>query len=172
VFAAVYAYTRYAAPPEGVEKIDATTLWAGASVLAGAWLCAFLFFALRIAVPKYRHTLWSWTSGRQCVQDYFHKGKDDEAKFSMYRRNLLLWESDIGEEVKAWTAERWGVWKEEKPAWFKVEQVPDRFLPDGELQQLGYNRKRRGSAAGSVRESFREVEGEDGGGVEGEDMIT
>ena len=35
----------------------------------------------RIAVPKYRHTLWSRTSGRQSAQDNFLKGKDDEAKF-------------------------------------------------------------------------------------------
>ena len=156
VFAAVYAYINYATPPEGVEKIKASTLWAGASVLAGAWLCAFLFFALRIAVPKYRHTLWSWTSGRQCVQDYFIKGKSEEDKFGIFACNLLLWESDIGNEVKAWTRANWARWSEEKPAWFKPEQVPDQFIPAAELEQLGYNRKRKGSAAGSIRESFRE----------------
>jgi hypothetical protein len=115
------------------------------------------YFVFRIAVPKYRHTLWSWTTGRQCVHDYFHKGKDEEAKFEIFKRNLLLWESDIGEEVKAWTAENWARWSEEKPAWFKPETVPDRFIPAAGLEQLGYNRKRRGSAAESLRESFREV---------------
>jgi hypothetical protein len=56
--------------------------------------------------------------------------------------------------------DNWARWKEEKPAWFKVEMVPDRFIPAGELEALGgNNRKRRGSAAGSVRESFREVIG-------------
>jgi hypothetical protein len=114
----------------------------------------------RIAVPKYRHTLWSWTTGRQCVHDYFYKGKDEEAKFEIFGCNLLLWESDIGEEVKAWTAENWARWKEESPPWFKPERVPDQFIPAGELQQLGHNRKRRGSAAGSVRESFREGGGQ------------
>ena len=92
----------------------------------------------RIAVPKYRHTLWSWTTGRQCVHDYFLKGSDEEAKFEIFGCNLLLWESDIGEEVKAWTAENWARWKEEKPAWFKPEQVPDHFIPAAELAQLGY----------------------------------
>ena len=156
VFAAVYAYTRYATPPEGVELIAASTLWTGASVLSGAWLCAFLFFVFRIAVPKYRHTLWSWTSGRQSVQDYFIKGKSEEDKFGIFTCNLLLWESDIGEEVKAWAAENWARWGEEKPAWFKPETVPDQFVPAAELEQLGHDRKRRGSAAGSIRESFRE----------------
>jgi hypothetical protein len=58
--------------------------------------------------------------------------------------------------VKAWTAENWARWSEEKPTWFKPEVVPDRFIPVGELQQHGHNRKRRGSAAESLRESFRE----------------
>jgi hypothetical protein len=167
VFAAIYAYTRYATPPEGGKLITASTLWVSASVLAGAWLCAFLFFAFRIAVPKYRHTLWSRTSGRQCTQGYFLKGKSEEDKFGIFSMNLLLWESDIGEEVKAWTAENWARWKEENPVWFKVEQVPDRFVPVRELEQLGYSRKRRGSAVGSVRESLRENFREREGGEEG-----
>jgi hypothetical protein len=123
------------------------------------------YFVFRIAVPEYRHTLWSWTSGRQCVHGYFHKGKDDESKFEIFGCNLLLWErDDVAEEVTAWTAANWARWKEEHPPWFKIENVPDRFVPAAELEQLGHNRKRRGSAAGSVRESFREVEG----GGEGE----
>ena len=118
----------------------------------------------RIAVPKYRHTLWSWTSGRQCVHDYFKRGKDDESKFEIFGCNLLLWESDIGNEVNAWTRANWARWSEEKPAWFKPEQVPDQFIPAAELEQLGYNRKRKGSAAGSIRESFRETGGGERGG--------
>ncbi|GMI28579.1 hypothetical protein TeGR_g15270 [Tetraparma gracilis] len=154
IFVAVLLYNTNAA--EGLGKIDAGTLWAGASSLAAGWLITFAYFAFRIAVPKYRHTIWSGTSGRKCVQDYFVDGKDDENRFGIFGCNLLLWESDIGEEVRAWTAQNWARWKEEKPAWFKVEKVPDRFIPAAELQQLGHNRKRRGSAAGSIRESFRE----------------
>jgi hypothetical protein len=96
-------------------------------------------------------------SGRQMVHKDFLESEGDEKKFGVFSRNLLLWESDIGDEVKAWTAENWARWKEEKPAWFKPEKVPDRFVPAAELKQLGHNRKRRGSAAGSIRESFREV---------------
>jgi hypothetical protein len=69
---------------------------------------------------------------------------------------MILWESDIGEEVKAWTGENWARWTEEKPAWFQPDVVPDRFVPGGELARLGSNRKRRGSAVESVRESLRE----------------
>jgi len=159
VFACVHLYLEYA-PGDGADKIAAGTLWAGAGGLTAGWLITLIFFVFRIAVPKYRHTLWSSTTGRQCAQDYFLKGKDDEAKFGIFGCNLLLWESDIGEDAKAWLAEGWARWKEEKPPWFKPEVVPDRFIPVGALQQLGHNRKRRGSAAGSVRDSFGKRGGE------------
>jgi hypothetical protein len=163
VFACVYLYSEYAErPSDEVDKIEARVLWAGAAGLAMAWLLTFTYFVYGVAVPKYRHTLWSRTSGRQCVHDNFLKGEGDEGKFDIFRRNLLLWESEIGDQVKAWTAENWARWKEEKPAWFKPERVPDQFVPADELEQLGHNRKRRGSAAGSVRESIREA-GEGGG---------
>ena len=97
-------------------------------------LLARSYFVFRIAVPKYRHTLWSWTSGRQCAQAYFLTGNDDEVRFTeIFSMNLLLWESDIGEEVKAWAAANWARWSAEKPAWFKPEMVPDQFIPAGEL---------------------------------------
>ncbi|GMI24152.1 hypothetical protein TeGR_g7569 [Tetraparma gracilis] len=165
VFACVHLYLEYANDPKsGADKIEASTLWAGAGGLSAGWLITFTFFVFRVAVPKYRYTMWSTTTGRECTQDYFLKGWDDESKFGIFGCNLLLWENEIGEDVKAWIAENWARWKEEKPAWFKVETVPDRFIPAGELEQLGHNRKRRGSAVGSIRESFREVEG--GGGEE------
>jgi hypothetical protein len=143
-----------------VDKIEAGTLWAGATALTGAWLSVFLFFSFRIAVSRLRHTLWSWTSGRQCVQDYF-KGESDQMKFKIFGCNRLLWESDIGEEVKVWMMENWARLKEEKPPWFKPERVPDKYIPAGELEQLGFNRKRRRSAVGSIRESLRESMRED-----------
>jgi hypothetical protein len=160
VLVSVFLYDKFAVVPEdGRKKIDAATLWRGAFALTGGWACIFGFFVLKVAVPKYRHTLWSWTTGRQCVQDYFYRGKDAEAKFEFFGCNLLLWESDIGAAVKAWAAVNWGRWQEEKPEWFKVELVPDRFIPAGELAQLGHNWMRRGWAAGSVWECFREVVG-------------
>jgi hypothetical protein len=157
VFVAAYLYI--AEVPEGEKKLEAGNLWTCATALAGAWVCAFLFFAFRIAVPKYRYTLWSWTSGRELCQDYFRKGVDEEAKFKIFSKNLLLWESDVGEDVKAWTTENWGRWKEESPPWFKPETVPDQFVPTGELEHLGHNRQRRGSASDSLRQSFQEVGG-------------
>jgi hypothetical protein len=68
-----------------------------------------------------------------------------------------MW-SRIKEDVKAWTMANWESWDREKPEWFTkkfVSRVPDEFIPRSFLTKLGAARKRRGSAAGSVRESLR-----------------
>jgi hypothetical protein len=159
LFVAVHVYCEYATDPtEDVPKINAGALWTGASALVSTWTIAFAYFASRVAVPRLRHTLWSTVSGTQWVQGFFTEGESDEEKFKIFECNRLKWESDIGSQVSAWTLENWDKWKEEKPAWFKAEQVPDVFVPERELAALGQNRKRRGSAAGSIRESFRESE--------------
>ncbi|GMI26613.1 hypothetical protein TeGR_g4849 [Tetraparma gracilis] len=130
VFACVHLYLEYA-PGDGADKIAAGTLWAGAGALAAGWLTTFAFFVFRIAVPKFRHTLWSWTTGRQCVHDYFHKGLGDEGKFEIFGNNLLLWESDIGEEVKAWTSANWAsatlatAAPAKSSAWFRLANVSE-----------------------------------------------
>ena len=150
----VYLYIEYA---DVKNKIPATVLWGGAGGLSAAWLLAFSFFTMHIAEPKYRHTLWSTVSGRQCVQEYFSKGESDEDKIGIFSCNRLLWESDIGKSVKQWTLENWAGWANDAPAWFTpqiVAKVPDEYIPKAQLAALGANRERRGSAA-SVRESLR-----------------
>jgi hypothetical protein len=159
VFAAVHLYNEHAVMEEGVEKISPRFLWRGAGALAVLWVATFGYFVLRIAVPKYWHTLWSTTTGRQVVHGYFLEGESDAIRFEVFRRNKLLWEREIGEEVKAWTMENWGKWVTEKPVWFTdkvIATVPDAYIPPAFLGSLGPRRERRGSAAGSVRESFRE----------------
>ena len=115
------------------------------------------FLTLRVAAPKYRHTMWSTVTGRQLTQELFTKGERDEAKILVFRKQRMLWEGDIGEDVKQWTMENWARWEEEMPEWFTpkvVSTVPDKYIPKARLEVLGYNRKRRGSASKSVRESL------------------
>ena len=164
----VHLYNEHAG---GKYKIAAATLWAWAGGLAAAWLLAFGYFAKRVAVPKFRHTLWSKVTGRQVVQEYFTKGESDETKIIIFGTQRLKWEGDIGREVKQWTFENWEAWERDKPAWFTprvVASVPDEYIPKARLEALGSNRQRRGSAAGSVRESQRICSREEEGGeVEG-----
>jgi hypothetical protein len=119
------------------------------------------YFATQIVVPKYRHLLFSTISGKQYSQDHFLEGNTDEEKMQVFRANRLHWEADIGEEVKAWTLENWA--RLEGKAWFDAkikEKVPDGYIPAEALQKLGGRmRKRRGSAARSIKESMGGGEG-------------
>jgi hypothetical protein len=144
------------------EKIAEDTVWKMATALVAAWCLTMLFFLTRIVTPTHRHTFWSLVSGRQSCQEYFTKGETDEGKLDIFGCNRLLWEGDIGSDVMAFTLQNWGRWEREKPAWFTPQvkaSVPDEYIPREFLAALGgANRMRRGSAAGSVRESFRLVE--------------
>ena len=74
----------------------------------------------------------------------------------MFGCNALLWENDIGQDVRYWTFTNWATWQANKPA----TTIPDSYIPDAGLQALGHNRRRRGSAVASVRESLRQEDNE------------
>lgn len=164
VFVAVHVYNAHAEQPSSdVPKLSPELLWAGAVALAAAWSLTFAFFVFHVMEPRLRNTLWSWTSGRRYVQQSFvDQAGDDDVRFKIFKKNRLLWEKDMGEEVKKWCSENWAVWARDQPAWFKVENVPDTFIPDQFRAGYGFNRRRRGSAAMSIRESFRSVERDTG----------
>jgi hypothetical protein len=93
------------------------------------------------------------------VQEKFTKVEDDEDKFKLFRSQRLLWEREIGAEVRAWTMANWARWEEEQPGWFTDATkvlVPDEYIPPQFLAGMGGgNRERRGSAVVSVKESLR-----------------
>jgi hypothetical protein len=160
VMVAVHLYTIEMAERE--EKIAADTLWRMATFLVGSWCVAMLFFLARVVAPSHRHTFCSPVSGRQCVHQYYTEGVTDEDKMEIFGNNRLLWESDIGSEVIEFTMRNWARWERDKPAWFTAHikaTVPDECIPREFLAGLGgADRMRRGSAAISVRESFRMIE--------------
>jgi hypothetical protein len=145
VLVSVHLYNAHAGG--GGSKFDPGVLWTGAGALAAAWSVSFLYFAFRVAVPRHRKTLWSGRTGRLQIQEIFTNNESDETKFELFRMQRLLWEGDIGEDVKAWCGENWARWKEEREEWFKPELVPDEYIPARELALLGGARKRRGSAS-------------------------
>jgi hypothetical protein len=153
VLIAVYLYTI------DREKSEADNMWLMATALVVFWCAVMTFFLARIANPTHRHTFWSSVSGRQCVHEYYTKGAADEDKLKIFGCNRLLWESDIRSEVMEFTLQNWTGWERDKPAWFTQKlkaTVPDDYIPKESLAGLGgANRMRRGSAAESVRESFR-----------------
>jgi hypothetical protein len=98
-------------------------------------------------------------------------------KLEIFRRDRLLWESDIGSDVMEFTLQNWARWERGKPDWFTTlvkASVPDEFIPGDHLAGLGGpKRMRRGSAAENLRESFRMIEVVGGGGsVEEVEEVT
>jgi hypothetical protein len=161
VLVAVHLYNKNFEPGEGQEKLDADTTWKAATTMVAAWFLLFAYFVLRVAAPKKRWTLWSSKTGREYVVESYTKSESDEKKISIFRRNKILWEKEIGGQVREWTMANWATWESEKPEWFTANaksSVPDSYIPGEFLVGLGgANRVRRGSAAVSVRESLRAV---------------
>ncbi|GMI22453.1 hypothetical protein TeGR_g9139 [Tetraparma gracilis] len=159
---AVHIYNEFYDESRGLgDKTKASVLWTCAAALTTTWALAFGYFATQIVVPKHRHVLYNTISGREWCCDRFLEGTTDEAKMLIFRTNRLLWEPEIGDQVKAWTLANWARFEDE--AWFVAkikEKVPDAYIPAAALQELGGRmRRRRGSAAGSVRESLGKEEG-------------
>jgi hypothetical protein len=164
IFAAVYLYD--VGVPEGEKKLAVDTLWTGAAALCALWLALVAHFILRVATKSHRHTIWSSVTGRQCLQDRYWEAESDEIKLlNIFGSNRLLWEKELGHEVKKFTLGNWERWVEERPEWFDeqtIASVPDEYIPARFLGGLGgaAGRKRRGSAANSVAESIRHSFGE------------
>lgn len=155
VLVAVHVYNQEVEDSDA--KIEAATLWKGSIALAVAWTAAFAYFALRMSVPKFRHTLWSTRSGRSVVPDKFLLAPEDE-KMGIFWMNQLLWEDELGAQVMEWTMANWAEWeREQAPKFVRAKElIPDKYIPPQFLQGMGgANRERRGSAALSVRQSLR-----------------
>jgi hypothetical protein len=172
VLAAVYLYNEHAVgnvdeaaevgeidDAIGGTKLKAITIWSIAIGLVTVWTLSFLFFLFRICVPKYRSTFWSTKTGSGYSRDLFLGNDEDYTRFAIFDQNRMHWKSIEG-EVKEFTFANWGRWVEEKPDWFtamRIATVPDEFIPPAHFRNLGMNRERRGSAAGSVRLSVRRM---------------
>jgi hypothetical protein len=155
VLVVAHLYNEYCEDDE--TKLDPTTMWSVAGGLSALWLVSFGHFVLRVAVPEYRHTLWSTQTGWQTSCAFFLENEDDKKRVVVFHQNRVLWEGRIGGEVKAWVAESWDRWERDDPEWLKkvVPTIPDEYLPAAAAATLGGARERRGSAMASVRESLR-----------------
>jgi hypothetical protein len=152
-----YLYTQYAVVNEdgGARKLSARMLWTFSVCIVLSWAVMFGYFMTRIIVPRYRKTFWSTQTGWQRSERIFLDNEEDEERALVFRKSIILW-SRIKEDVRSWTMGSWEAWDREKPEWFTdkfVSSVPDEFIPPRFLTKLGGDvRKRRGSAAVSIRE--------------------
>ena len=70
--------------------------------------------------------------------------------------NRLSYTESFHKEIKEWVENNIARWQREKPDWFKIELVPDEFLPVAMSREAVGGARRRSS---SVRVSIREIMG-------------
>ena len=128
--------------------------------------CSFCLWCTTSAVffctisRSYAHTFYDTKTGPQYVRDNFLKGTEDRQKFHAIFKNRLSYTKPIHNEVKEWVDANVDSWEVEKPHWYKVSMVPDDFLPSRVLEAEG-GTKRRHRHSYSLRESMREIVGQD-----------
>ena len=60
--------------------------------------------------------------------------------------NRINYTKSIHDKIKLWVAANIDRWKDEKPKWFRIEEIPDEFLPSAALEAEGGARHRRRSS--------------------------
>ena len=97
------------------------------------------------------NTYFSTKTAPQYTCDLFMKSKEDYQKFDAIFSTRLSYSKSIEKEVREWVAENVEEWVAAAPAWFKIELVPDNFLPRKVFVALGgLDRRRMGVANSSV----------------------
>ena len=145
------AYT----PTSSDSNLDATTTWALASSLSGAWILVLLLFLL-LMNPSHRHTFYSTETCKAWVCSKFTKeGATDACKMEIHKFRRRLWKH-LRPEVKEWTLANWARFEREQPDWLTpglIASVHDDNIPPGSLEGLrraGGGRKRKSSVSERV----------------------
>ena len=127
-----------------------------------AWVLLNVEF-FRTIDPRYFKTFYSTQTPKQFVVDSFLRSENDFQKFELAFGNPIFFSAPIHLEIKQWVNENIQQWQEEAPAWFKVDLIPDEFLPLDLFEAEGGANRRRSSVNFSVREissvSLREIVG-------------
>ena len=135
------------------NKLDLEELNTALKALLGAWAtCVVLFFTL--IKRKYRNTFWDPQTGWQCVIATYENSDDAQLKMTAIFTNHISMSRRIKNDVIEYMAENWAEWERTKPSWFTpgfISKIPDEFIPQANLEELGGARRRR-SSVNSVRE--------------------
>jgi len=117
-----------------------------------AWLLMNIAFFCTIDLA-YLNTFFSTQTPQQFVISNFKNRDSDYGKFDAAFDNEIGLSRPIHGEIKQWVKENIQQWRDETPAWFKVELIPDEFLPVEIYEAEGGARRRRSSVGiNSVRE--------------------
>jgi len=116
------------------------------------WLVLNIIFFCTID-SSYLNTFFGFQTSAQYTCELFTTSSDDYQKFRAVFKNRIDYIDSIHDEVKDWVAGNIDEWKREKPDWFKIEMIPDEYLPEDVFEAEGGDKRRRSSV------SLREIVG-------------
>jgi len=132
---------------------DSKDLMAGfVAVSFTAWLVSNTIFFCTIDL-SYLNTFFGTKTAAQYTCELYLTGQDDFQKFRAVFKNRIEYSKTIHKEVKEWVGENIDQWRRDQPDWFKIEMIPDEYLPKDVLQSVGGAKRRRSSV------SLREIVG-------------
>jgi len=123
---------------------------------------------------NYIHTFFSTKTAPQFVCSTFRGSDEDETKFEVVFKNQLSFSRGIRGEVKEWVGANINRWRMKNLEWFRIELIPDEFLPKEVLEAEGGSNKRRRKSNLSLREVIGgdvDIGGGGGAGAEIEQQI-
>jgi len=135
------------------NKLDLEELETALRALVGTWAINVLLFFMLIK-RKYRKTFWDPQTAWQMVIATYENSDDAYLKMNAIFTNHISMSRRIKTDVIEYMAENWAEWERTKPSWFTpgfISKIPDEFIPQQNLEELGGARRRR-SSVNSVRE--------------------
>ena len=140
-FVALYLYQK------SVDDVDENqSITVGLIGSFGLWVAVVVAFFCTIE-KKYIRTFFSRKTAAEYTCERFVTNEADNMKFAAAFENRMDYKKGIEGEVKAWVEGNIGRWLTEKPEWFKVEMIPDDFLPAGVIAAEGGAGRRRSSVS-------------------------
>ena len=147
------AFEIYKKSDDVENKLDLEELETALRALVGTWAINVLLFFMLIK-RKYRKTFWDQQTGWQMVIATYENTDDEHMKMTAIFTNHISMSQRIKPDVIKYMAENWAEWERTKPSWFTpgfISKIPDEFIPQANLEELGGARRRR-SSVNSLRE--------------------
>ena len=124
---------------DGAMKKDITAVFV---VSFSLWLVLNIIFFCTID-SHYLNTFFGSKTGAEFLREFFLTSEEDEYRFNAIFKKRIQYTKSIHGEVKEWVRSNIDEWKREKPNWFRIELIPDEFLPKEAFEAEGGARRHR-----------------------------
>ena len=106
-----------------------------------AWFLLNIAFFCIIDI-SYLGTFFRTQTAPQYTCEWYLTNVEDSKRWDAVFENRLSYSKSIHGDIKVWVAANIDRWKEDRPAWFNIELIPDEFLTEAVIEEGGKNRRR------------------------------